>query len=173
MKRSAEAILNDLRECKRVLKEKNTEFIILKQELAENNETIEKQLNTWNIPETVYTSSSVEELVVEYDSNADCETVAAAGCSCIIKEEYVFTLTIDKKQHFFIASRWTGGNWDCDDFYKLCESDEEEEEEEEEEDIKWEFVMKQNDDKQCPLAASIISFGFYAIIKEGKAVFIH
>lgn len=163
MKRNADEILNDLRECKRILKEKNTECLLLKQELAENKEIIEKQLNLWNIPKEIQTNFKIDELVVEYDEHADSESVCGGTC-LIVKEEYTFTITIDSKQYIFSASHWTGTDWDCGFYDDMCSLEDTEEED------KWEIVMKENAREKCPVASSIISFGFYAIVEEGKEI---
>lgn len=165
MKRSAEEILKDIRECKRVVTEKNTELLFLKQELTENKEIIARQLALWDIPAEIQEKYKIDGLVVEYDDNVDSESVGA-GTAVIDKEAYTFSITLNGEEYTFTASRWTGLGWECYDFCDISYLTEEEN--------RWDFVMKENENyldsktENAAVAASIVSFAFYAIIEEGK-----
>lgn len=161
MKRAVDLILEELSECDRVVKQKKNERASLKEELAAHPEIIEKQLCAWHVPKKVQGNLKVEELLVEYDSCADADTVAAGTCR-IEREDWIFGVQIETKKYDYCASRWTGQEWECDGFAKLDEVEAEENED------KWKLAMGENAHEECPVASSIISLAFHEILQNGE-----
>jgi hypothetical protein len=152
MKRSIQAITEDLVAYERMLGLIKRERKTLREEWLGHEANILKQLEMWDIPKEAFDHSKIQTLLVDYEPHADSES-AGAGTVIVEREDWSVLIEIDSERYDYFAQHWTGGPWEANNFHILND------------DASWDVALQKND---SDLAASIASMGLAAFLKDGE-----
>jgi hypothetical protein len=151
MKRAIKEVTEDLLSLERALDLIKRQRTIIREEWYSHPESIRKQLELWKVPNEVIENNDVVCLLVDYEPDAESETVGA-GTVLVERDDWSISIGLGAITHTYLATRWTGGEWEGD-FCIL------------EDDTSWDTALSENDGE---ITKAIASMGLAAFYKDGE-----